>query len=46
MLEPYLKYFWIYLEKMFFVFFEMSAFDIKLMPVFDHLMGLARKGLK
>ena len=32
-LEPYLKYFWIYLEKVFFVFFEMSAFDVELMIV-------------
>ena len=32
-MEPYLKYFWIYLEKMFFVFFERPAFDVELMTV-------------
>ena len=32
-LEPYLKYLWIYLDKMFFGFFEMSAFDEELMTV-------------
>ena len=31
--EPYLKYFWIYVEKMFFVFFKMSEFDVELMTV-------------
>ena len=31
--EPYPKYFWIYLEKMFFVFLEVSAFDVELMTV-------------
>ena len=33
MLEQYLKYFWIYLEKVFFVFFEMPAFDVELMTL-------------
>ena len=33
-LEPYLKYFLIYLEKMFFcMFFEMSGFDVELTTV-------------
>ena len=33
MLEPYLKYFWIYLENMFSVFFELSEFNVELMTV-------------
>ena len=32
-LELYLKHFKLYLEKMFFVLFEMSAFDVELMTV-------------
>ena len=31
--EKYLQHFWIYLEKMLFVFFEMSAFDVELTTV-------------